>query len=110
MLATYTDNDGNLVVEFAVPGREAEHISIEATHGPGLVINVAPMENTPGSILASPMQYEVQRVAPAFSLEGVHAVCKHGLLTLTFPLCPPPVTQPKLEMREFMRRQRFHLN
>lgn len=111
MLATYIENDGSLVVEFAVPGREAEDISISSTESSGLIINVAPVEDTPGSILATPMTYEVRRVDPAFSIDGVHAVCQYGLLKLIFPPSPNTnVLASKLDMQAFMRQQRFHLN
>jgi HSP20 family molecular chaperone IbpA len=110
MLIAYNDASGNLVVECAVPGRDAEDIHIETTEGPGLVINVDVKAQTPGSLLARPLQYQVNKVAPEFSVENVHAMCKHGLLTLVFPRKPRPQQSSGFNMAALLRQQRFGMN
>lgn len=104
--SAYVIESGDLVVEFAAPGRTHADVEVE-THEDERIVSVVMREKdgAPGSLLNIRLGCTIH-VPEKWKLEPDQAQCRNGLLRLSFKPTPPKTrTKPPFVRIGFQRHQ-----
>lgn len=84
----YTNEAGELVLEFAVPGRTAEEVDVTVIDDENLTVISKGDPEQPQSLRGREFRYVVMKFPKSHKIEEAKAQCKDGMLIMVFPANP----------------------